>query len=120
MTDVVRNAQYLPRRFSDGRSTITSGAPADGRTLMFETDLVETLGIRKFLEMSMADLRDQVAKAGKDPKVNAKKFKMIKANATILTAWMVSALEMVDGMLAEAKARSETSLAEQKRSYTGC
>lgn len=120
---MVKDGSFTYEGQSNGwrsRSAIASGAPADGCTPMFETNLAETLGIRKFLEMSMADLRDQVAKAGKDPKVHVKQFKMIKAHATILTAWMVSALEMVDSMLAEAKARSETSLAEQKRRFTGC
>lgn len=102
------------------RETIATGLPEDGRSPMFETTLKETLGIRKFLEMSMADLRDQVEKASKDMLVTPRQFKHIKAHAVILTAWMVSALEMVDGMLADAKAKSDQSFADQKRSYSGC
>lgn len=81
---------------------------------IFETDLVETLGIRKFIEMSLADLNDQVTKASKDRAMSPKQFDLI------VTAWLTSALQTVDGMLADAKARSNESLAEQKKAYTGC
>lgn len=69
---------------------------------IFETTLEETLGIRKFLEMSKADLREQLKRAAKH---NPRRFKEMRAHAAVLIAWMDSALEMVDNMLAEAKAR---------------
>ena len=46
-------------------STAASGAPPDGQAPMFETNLQETLGIRKFIEMSIADLRTQLEQAAK-------------------------------------------------------
>lgn len=94
--------------------------PTPEPELLFEADLAETLGIRKFIEMSLADLNDQVTKASKDSAIPAKQFDLIKLNAMIVTAWLTSALQTVDGMLAEAKARSSESLAEQKKAYTGC
>lgn len=105
----------IPRRFMDVQIT-----GPDDQELIFETDLVETLGIRKFIEMSLADLNDQVTKASKDRAMSPKQFDLIKLNAMIVTAWLTSALQTVDGMLAEAKARSSESLAEQKKAYTGC
>lgn len=87
--------------------------PPRGAEPIFETTTAETLGIRKFLEMSMTDLRDQVTRASKDRKVHPKQFKQIKAHAMILTTWMVSALQMVDGMLAEAKAAEPTETQKQ-------
>lgn len=87
--------------------------PPRGAEPLFETTTAETLGIRKFLEMSMADLRDQVTRASKDRAVPPKQFKQIKAHAMILTTWMVSALQMVDGMLAEAKAAEPTETQKQ-------
>lgn len=87
--------------------------PPCGAEPLFETTTSETLGIRKFLEMSMADLRDQVTRASKDRKVHPKQFKQIKAHAMILTTWMVSALQMVDGMLAETKAVEPTETQKQ-------
>lgn len=87
---------------------------------LFEANLIETLGIRKFIEMSLADLNDQVTKASKDRAMSPKQFDLIKLNAMIVTAWLTSALQTVDGMLADAKARSSESLAEQKKAYTGC
>lgn len=80
---------------------------------IFETTLQETLGIRKFLEMSMADLREQLARAALDPRVPKKVFTAQKRTAEILTAWMVSALATVDAMLADAAAKTKTSLAEE-------
>jgi hypothetical protein len=79
--------------------------PPRGAEPIFSTDLPETLGIRKFLEMSMADLREQIKHASKDSSISPKRFRQMKTHATILTVWMVSALEMVDNMLSEAKAR---------------
>jgi hypothetical protein len=97
--------------------------PVPEPELLFEADLTETLGIRKFIEMSLADLNDQVTKASKDCSIPAKQFDLIKFNAMIVTAWLTSALQTVDGMLAEAKARSNESIyfqSEQKKVYTGC
>lgn len=85
---------------------------------IFTTDLAETLGIRKFLEMSIADLETQVRAAARDPRTPAKHFSQVKANAVVITAWLVSALEMVDGMLAQAKAASPEPLADQQRGFT--
>jgi hypothetical protein len=89
--------------------TAASGAPHDGCAPLFETNLTETLGIRKFLVMSMEDLQDQVKRAAKDRSMHPKQFRAIKAQALLLTNWMTSALQMVDGMLgAAAQPEQET------------
>jgi len=93
-------------------STAASGAPPDGRNPMFETSLQETLGIRKFIEMSIADIRSQLERAAIDG-TPRKLFNAQKANGFIITAWLTSALMTVDGMLSDAAARSTTTLAQE-------
>jgi hypothetical protein len=95
-------------------STAASGAPSDDQMPVFETNLQETLGIRKFIEMSMADLRTQLEKAARDgtPK---HKFAAMKQNAFVITAWLTSALMMVDGMLASAALKENKPLADEMR-----
>jgi hypothetical protein len=96
--------------------TTATGAPADGETPLFETTLEETLGIRKFIEMSIADMRVQLEAASKDRGLPAKKFKQMKTSAIIVTAWLTSSLEMVDGMLRDAATRGGRTLAQELRS----
>lgn len=95
-------------------TTAASGAPADGRSPMFETTLVETLAIRKFVEMSIADIRAQLERAAKDG-TPRKLFLAQKQNGYVITAWLTSALMTVDAMLGEAAARSTTPLAQELR-----
>ena len=89
------------------RETIASGQPADGVSPMFETNLLETLGIRKFIEMSIADIRTQLENASKDG-TPRKLFLAQQQNAFVITAWLASALMMVDGMLASAALTGNT------------
>ena len=93
-------------------STAASGAPADGKTPAWESTLQETLGIRKFIEMSIADIRQQLERAAKDG-TPRKTFLAQKANGFVITAWLTSALMTVDGMLAEAAVRSSNGLANE-------
>jgi hypothetical protein len=93
-------------------TTAASGAPADGRAPMFETTLVETLAIRKFVEMSIADIRAQLELAARDG-TPRKLFLAQKQNGYVITAWLTSALMTVDAMLGEAAARSSTPLAQE-------
>ena len=72
-------------------------APVDPEPA-FETTLAETLAIRKFIEMSISDIRTQLERAAKDG-TPRKLFLAQKSNATVITAWLTSALMMVDGML---------------------
>ena len=81
---------------------------------MFETTLMETLGIRKFIEMSIADIRTQLEKAAKDD-TDRKLFAAQKQNAFVITALLTSALMMVDGMLASAAATENKPLADEMR-----
>lgn len=94
------------------RETIASGQPADGQSPMFETTLMETLGIRKFIEMSIADIRTQLEKASRDG-TPRKLFLAQKQNAFVITAWLTSALMMVDGMLASAALTADKPLADE-------
>lgn len=80
---------------------------------LFECNLTELLGIRKFLEMSMADLREQVEKASRDAALTTKQFNSIKTHALILTTWMGSALQMTGNMLSTAKAAAPTEIQKQ-------
>ena len=96
------------------QSTAASGASPDGQSPMFETTLMETLGIRKFIEMSIADIRTQLEKASRDG-TDRKLFAAQKQNAFVITAWLTSALMMVDGMLANAALASNTNLADEMR-----
>ena len=95
-------------------STAASGAAPDGQSPMFETTLMETLGIRKFIEMSIADIRTQLEKASRDG-TDRKLFAAQKQNAFVITAWLTSALMMVDGMLASAAATENKPLADEMR-----
>ena len=95
-------------------TTAASGAPPDGKSPMFETTLVETLAIRKFVEMSIADIRAQLERAAKDG-TPRKLFLAQKQNGYVITAWLTSALMTVDAMLGEAAARSTTPLAQELR-----
>ena len=92
--------------------TATRVPPATGQEPAFETTLAETLAIRKFIEMSLADIKGQLERAAKDG-TPRRVFAQQKASAVIITAWLTSALMMVDGMLAEAAARTNTTLANQ-------
>ena len=94
--------------------TAASGVPPDGQSPLFETTLLETLGIRKFIEMSIADIRIQLEKAAKDG-TPRKLFLAQKQNAHVITAWLLSALMMVDGMLASAAASQPNALADEMR-----
>ncbi len=94
------------------RSTAASGSPPDGQSPMFETTLVETLGIRRFIEMSVADIRTQLEKAARDG-TDRGLFAAQKQNAFVITAWLTSALMMVDGMLASAAATENKPLADE-------
>lgn len=96
------------------QSTAASGAPPDGQSPMFETNLHETLGIRKFIEMSIADIRTQLEKAARDG-TPRKLFLAQKQNAFVITAWLTSALMMVDGMLASAAITGNKPLADEMR-----
>ena len=95
-------------------STAASGAPPDGQTPLFETNLQETLGIRKFIEMSIADIRTQLEKSASDG-TDRKLFAAQKQNAFVITAWLTSALMMVDGMLASAAATENKPLADEMK-----
>ena len=95
-------------------STAASGAPHDGQAPAFETTLAETLAIRKFIEMSIEDLRQQLELSSKDG-TPRKLFLAQKANAFVITAWLTSALMTVDGMLASAAQRTQTTLAQEMR-----
>ena len=99
-------------------TTAASGAPADGRSPMFETTLVETLAIRKFVEMSIADIRAQLERAAKDG-TPRKLFLAQKQNGYVITAWLTSALMTVDVMLGEAAARSSNGLAQELKEGEG-
>jgi hypothetical protein len=81
------------------------------RQPVFETTLLETLAIRKFIEVGISDLRAQVEASSKDG-TPRKLFLAQKANAIVITAWLTSALMMVDGMLQEAATKSTTPLAK--------
>lgn len=94
--------------------TATAVPPTTETPPLFETDLSETLGIRKFIEMSMADLRSQLEIAAKDG-TPRKQFLEMKANAFVITAWLTSALMTVDGMLQDAATRTNKLLAEEAR-----
>ena len=96
------------------QSTAASGAPSNGQTPMFETTLLETLGIRKFIEMSIVDIRTQLEKASRDG-TDRKLFAAQKQNAFVITAWLTSALMMVDGMLASAALTDNTNLTDEMR-----
>ncbi len=96
------------------QSTAASGAAPDGQSPMFETTLMETLGIRKFIEMSIADIRTQLEKAARDG-TDRKLFAAQKQNAFVITAWLTSALMMVDSMLASAAATENKPLADEMR-----
>jgi hypothetical protein len=96
------------------QSTAASGAPPDGQSPIFETTLLETLGIRKFIEMSIADIRTQLEKASRDG-TDRKLFLAQKQNAHVITAWLLFALMMVDGMLASAAITNQNTLAEEMR-----
>ena len=48
--------------------------------------------------MSISDIRTQLERAAKDG-TPRKLFLAQKSNATVITAWLTSALMMVDGML---------------------
>jgi hypothetical protein len=94
---------YDPRKMREGYrmellSTTPVAAPA-GPQPLFETNLQETLGIRKFLVMSLEDTCQQIALAARDPKVTRARFNRMKVNAMVITAWLTSALAMVDQML---------------------
>ena len=99
-------------------STAASGASPDGQSPMFETTLMETLGIRKFIEMSIADIRTQLEKAASDG-TDRKLFAVQKQNAFVITAWLTSALMMVDSMLASAAATENKPLADEMRTEDG-
>lgn len=88
-------------------STTPVAAPG-GRAPLFETNLAETLGIRKFLVMSLEDIQIQIRHAARDPAVHPKRFRSMKVNAMVITAWLTSALQMVDGMLGAAAPTRET------------
>ena len=84
----------------------------------FETTLAETLAVRKFIELGISDLRQQLEQAARDTDLgrhgtSKKLFNAQKANAVVITAWLTSALMMVDGMLAEAAARTNSTLAQE-------
>jgi hypothetical protein len=110
--DIIRLKK--PRLDVKRQSTAASGAPPDGQSPMFETTLMETLGIRKFIEMSIADIRTQLEKAARDG-TPRKLFLAQQQNAFVITAWLTSALMMVDGMLASAAATQPTTLADEMR-----
>ena len=99
MSEIIRLNQ-VKKRAAPQPMTAVSGAPPDGATPMFETTLLETLAIRKFVQMSIDDIRTQLALAAKDG-TPRKLFLAQKQNAFVITAWLTSALMMVDGMLAE-------------------
>jgi hypothetical protein len=103
-----------PKMLLPETATAASGAPLDGQTPLFETNLQETLGIRKFIEMSMADLRIQLEKAARDG-TQPKQFAAMKQNAFVITAWLTSALMTVDAMLQDAATRSSDQLATKIR-----
>ena len=92
--------------------TATRVPAAAHREPAFETTLAETLAVRKFIEMGLSDLRFQIEAAAKDG-TPRRLFLQQKSNATVITAWLTSALMMVDGMLAEAAARSTNTLADE-------
>jgi hypothetical protein len=91
------------------RRTESAVAAPAGPQPLFETNLQETLGIRKFLVMSLEDMRQQIATAAQDPKVTRAHFNRMKVNAMVITAWLTSALAMVNQMLgAAAQPEQET------------
>lgn len=97
----------VKKRTAPQAMTAVSGAPGDGETPMFETTLMETLAIRKFVEMSIDDIRTQVTRAAKDG-TPRKLFEAQKQNAFVITAWLTSALMTVDGMLAATTIQDNT------------
>lgn len=89
-------------------TTPVNGAAPASRQPLFETNFAETLGIRKFLVMSLEDIQMQVKRAARDPALHPKQFRALKVNAMVVTAWLTSALQMVDGMLGAAAPTQET------------
>lgn len=112
--DIIRLKKPMLKLPKVLESTAASGAPPDGQSPMFETTLMETLGIRKFIEMSVADIRVQLEKASRDG-TPQRLFLAQKQNAFVITAWLTSALMMVDGMLASAAITEQTTLADEMR-----
>jgi hypothetical protein len=108
---IMQPKSYDPRKVREGyRMELLGTTPVAAPTTpapLFETNLQETLGIRKFLIMSLEDTRQQIALAARDPKVSRAHFNRMKANALVITAWLTSALEMVDGMLGAAAPQPE-------------
>jgi hypothetical protein len=102
---------YDPRKVREGlRIQFLETTPVAAPTTLaplFETNLTETLGIRKFLIMSLEDTRQQIALAARDPQVSRAHFNRMKVNAVVITAWLTSALEMVDQMLGTAASQPE-------------
>lgn len=84
-------------------TSAVNGAPYDGRAPLMETNLVETLAIRKFLVTSLEDVKRQVEGQAKAPNVTIKQFQDIKAGGALITSWLLGVLQTVDGMLAQAR-----------------
>jgi len=101
MTGLIQQKMDESLQVLQQRADSAVAAPA-GPAPLFETNLQETLGIRKFLVMSLEDVRAQLAAAAKDPKVPRAHFNRMKVNAMVITAWLTSALAMVDQMLGAA------------------
>lgn len=100
----------------DGYTTAASGAPPDSEAPLFECSLAENLGIRKFLIMSMEDLKGQMEQASRQTKTGQlprKQFNQMMNSSIILTAWMTSALATCDAMLADAAARTPGLLSDE-------
>lgn len=73
----------------------------------FELNLVETLGVRKFLIMGLENINAQVAAIGRQRALPAKQWRDVKANADAVRAWIGSCLGVLDGMLQDAAATKD-------------
>ena len=87
--------------------TAASGAPVDGQSPLFELDLLGMLAVRKFLEMSQADLVQSLRVLSVDPRVSRKQFLESKQVADLLCTWMAGCTGTIDTMLQNAKLKNE-------------
>lgn len=94
------------------RAALVRGdAPVAGAQPMFETNLVETLGIRKFLVFAEEDLRLQVEAAARTTR-SRREFDEVKAGAQVIAAWIAGNLALVDQMLQSGQKKEDARAAD--------
>lgn len=90
----------------DGGAAIPGAATEDGPQPLMETNVRDTLAIRRFLDASIRDMTGQLLHAKREceaGRITVKQFRETKAVAELISTWLIGSLATVDTMMKAAQ-----------------